>query len=186
MKIFPEKILGCFTFEMKRHEDSRGMNKELFNSNSQGIDFRVEQVNISQSKEKVLRGLHYSLEPHDQNMIVSCLSGAIRDVLVDIRLGSPTFGAILNFEFKETTDIGLFVPAGVAHGYLVKEENTVIHYLLSRNYNPEYEKTINPISSGFAIDWGINNPILSAKDASAKSYEEMYGLELVPKFVKDL
>ena len=183
MKISPENIEGCFTIEMRHFKDLRGMNVELFNSKENDTNFKIEQVNVSLSKRNVLRGLHYSVGPHYQDMIVTCLSGAIRDVLVDIRIGSPTFGRILYFELDGNSEIGLFVPSGVAHGYLVKEDQTLIHYLLSKNYNPKFEYTINPLNSGFKIKWEVENPILSEKDRIAVDFTQAKVLDMLPQFI---
>lgn len=185
MKFEVEEISGCYFLAHENHGDSRGMSTEIFNVSDNLRDFNVAQVFISRSMKNVIRGLHYSKYPHLQDMIVTCLSGSVKDVLVDIRIDSPTFSSIYEFELDETLRRSVFIPSGVAHGYEVMENNTLMHYLLSRSYDPRNEFTINPIKSGLEIYWETTEPILSKKDANSLNFEDAARNNLLPIYLEN-
>lgn len=186
MNISSLDIADCFLIEYKPHIDSRGSTVELYNDRHNEIDFETHQVNITRSNVNVIRGLHYSKFPHTQKMIVTCLKGSITDVLVDIRLNSPTFGNVVQLELNEDVNLGVIVPSGVAHGYAVRQNKTVVHYLFSKSYDPDNEFAINPINSGFSISWAIENPILSEKDSISLDFNDALNKDLLPTYLDPL
>jgi dTDP-4-dehydrorhamnose 3,5-epimerase len=186
MDISSLDIADCFLIKYKPHVDSRGSTVELFNNRYNEIDFETHQVNITHSNVNVIRGLHYSKFPHTQKMIVTCIKGGITDVLVDVRLNSPTFGNVIQLELNEDLNLGVIVPSGVAHGYAVRQNKTFVHYLFSKSYDPDNEFTINPIGSDFNISWGIEDPILSEKDSRSLDFDNALKRNLLPTYLKPL
>ena len=154
--------------------DPRGYFKETFRASlldPLGITGFV-QDNESRSGKGVLRGLHYQLEPHAQAKLVRCLRGAIFDVVVDIRQGSPTFGRWLGYELSEDNHQMFFVPAGFAHGFVTLRDDTIVQYKQSAYYAPDYERGIRWDDPEIAIDWPVSHPQLSEKDKLAPSLRE--------------
>ncbi len=151
----------------KVFRDERGFFMETYKSSDfikAGITQQFVQDNHSKSTKGTLRGLHYQLNPKAQAKLVRCASGEIFDVAVDIRKGSPTFGkwagAKLSAENKEM----LFIPEGFAHGFLVLSDTAEVLYKAGNIYSPEHDAGILWNDPEIAIDWDIDNPILSEKD----------------------
>lgn len=151
--------------------DHRGIFEKPFYANleSMGFDKNLEII-ISKSKKNVIRGLHFQNPPNDINKIIYCLDGNIRDVFLDMRKSSPTFG---KFGFKDLSaedGVSVLVPKGFAHGYSVLSENAIVLYLQSGLFN---EKADNGISyKSCDIDWGVEEPILSDKDLNLKLFDK--------------
>jgi len=138
-------------------------NKRMFNDN--GLDTEFVQDNHSLSVEQgVLRGLHYQLAPRAQAKLVRVISGAIYDVVVDIRKGSPTFGQWQGFILSAANKRQLFVPQGFAHGFCTLVPNTEVQYKVDEYYSPENDRGIAWNDPALDIDWPTANPILSEKD----------------------
>ena len=181
MKLTPLGIEGAWLAESPVWSDDRGFFREWFKAEdikvATGIDFAIEQANISQSNRGVIRGIHYSLAPQGQAKWVTCVSGAILDVVVDIRPESPTFKKYEVIDLKSNEGRAVLIGAGLGHGFLALEENTSISYLLSSPYSPESEFDINPMDPDFNIDWHLElvggmGVILSPKDAAAPTLAE--------------
>lgn len=160
--------------------DNRGYFSETWRASAcnellPGIDF--VQDNISKSKKGVLRGLHYQIE-QPQAKLVMCLQGSVLDVAVDLRRHSPTFGQFVSAELTEQNGTQIFVPVGFAHGFLVTSETATVLYKCSDYYNPSGERGIiwNDINIG--IDWSIDEPIISEKDAILPSLETINPIDL--------
>ncbi len=156
----------------KRLSDGRGFFAELYNYNSlleYGIDLEFVQDNHSLSREVgTLRGLHFQATPHAQAKLVRCGRGAIFDVVVDIRRGSPTYGKWEGYELTADNGNQLYVPIGFAHGFVTLEPDSEIVYKCSNYYAPETEGAILWNDPVIGIDWPIEAaPILSEKDATA-------------------
>ncbi|MEJ5997658.1 dTDP-4-dehydrorhamnose 3,5-epimerase [Corynebacterium sp. H130] len=168
------EVQGVFLSEPKIFPDNRGTFNEWFKASefegAIGYPFDLQQSNISFSKKGVLRGLHFADIPPGQAKFVTCMSGAILDVVFDCREGSPTFGKWFAVELTAENRKSLYLPIGVAHGFLALEDATVA-YLVSSEYEPALEHTIDPFSVG--IDWPQADYILSDKDKEAPSLEEV-------------
>jgi dTDP-4-dehydrorhamnose 3,5-epimerase len=155
--------------------DERGFFMETYKKSEfekAGIKYDFPQDNHSRSAKGVLRGLHYQLKPYEQGKLVRCVKGRIWDVAVDIRKGSPTFGKWVAVELSEENKRMLWIPPGFAHGFVALEDGTEIIYKVTKEYSPEHDRGIiwNDLTIG--IEWPIDNPILSKKDASLPTLEE--------------
>ena len=157
----------------ERHRDSRGSFSEIFNErefSNIGVNTHFCQDNQSFSfKRHVLRGLHYQLSPYAQDKLVRVVQGAIFDVAVDLRRGSPDFGSWVSVKLSAAEGNQLFVPKGFAHGYLTLEENTEVVYKVSQYYNVEHERSIKFDDPDIGIMWPgfAEDFVLSEKDRTA-------------------
>jgi dTDP-4-dehydrorhamnose 3,5-epimerase len=154
-----------------------------------GYRFPVSQANLSRSAKGVVRGIHFADVPPGQAKLVTCLSGSIRDVVVDIRVGSPTFGTWEGVELTPDNGINVFIEAGLGHAFLSLEKGSMVSYLCSEEYDPANEKQIDPLDKDLAIGFsevsarhGIEQLILSKKDQSAPGFEESRISNLLPVF----
>ena len=179
-------IPGVKIIQPTKHEDDRGMFFEWFRSDllksHTGTSFDLAQANCSISKKDVIRGIHFAGSPPGQAKYVTCISGAIRDVVVDLRIGSPTFGKSDTFELSAENRKAIFIPSGIGHGFISLKDESIAVYLCDQKFNPDNEFAIHPLDSDLNLDWPVNvNPILSPKDAAAPSFNEVQ--ELLPKFI---
>jgi dTDP-4-dehydrorhamnose 3,5-epimerase len=178
MKLTPLGIEGVWLAESPVWSDDRGFFREWFKSESiktaTGRDFGIEQANISLSSKGTLRGIHYSIAPRGQAKWVTCVSGVIKDVIVDIRPESPTFGKWIDVELRGDSGKAVFIAEGLGHGFIALEDNTAVAYLVSTPFSPNHEFEINPLDEKIGIDWTM--PLLdlkiSAKDKNAPTLAE--------------
>jgi dTDP-4-dehydrorhamnose 3,5-epimerase len=174
MKVTKTAIEGVMLLEPKVFGDARGFFLESFNSKAfdevlgQHVEF--VQDNHSRSSKGVLRGLHYQIR-RPQGKLVRVTSGAVFDVVVDIRKSSTTFGRWVGLELSEEKNNQLWVPPGLAHGFLVLSERADFLYKVTEYYSPEDERSILWNDSAIGIDWPLSGiePILSAKDSNGRS-----------------
>jgi dTDP-4-dehydrorhamnose 3,5-epimerase len=160
---------GLFIFEPRVFEDSRGYFFEAFSEKifqQENIHLKFVQDNQSHSKYGVIRGLHYQLHPHAQSKLVRVLDGVIIDVVVDIRVGSPTFGKTFSIELSSANKKQLLVPAGFAHGFAVTSLTATVMYKCDNFWNKESEGGIRYDDPALNIDWGLpkDKVILTDKD----------------------
>ena len=171
MEVIETDIQGVLIIEPRVFGDSRGYFFESFNAREfrekTGLDINFVQDNESRSRYGVLRGLHFQLPPHAQSKLVRCIRGAVLDVAVDIRSGSPTYGRYVSCELTEDNHRQLFVPKGFAHGFAVLSEDAVFQYKCDDFYHPEAEGGISILDGTLGIDWKIpeDKVLLSDKDA---------------------
>ena len=174
------EIRGLYLIESDCYGDNRGWFMETFNRQKfieMGIETEFVQDNLSYSSQKgTLRGLHYQRNPHCQAKLVRCIRGSIIDVVVDIRKGSPTYGRWQSFELSEENKRMLFIPKGMAHGFLTVSDEVLFQYKCDELYNKESEGSIKYDDPDIGIDWGslLNGmkPILSGKDEVAPSLKQ--------------
>jgi dTDP-4-dehydrorhamnose 3,5-epimerase len=180
-------VEGALVIESPVFPDERGYFREWFQRSALrdlGVDFPIDQANLSVSRRDVVRGLHYSIAPEGQAKLVTCGHGSLVDVLVDIRVGSPTFGAIATVELAADAGRTVYVPSGVAHGVCMTSEVTALLYLLSSPYNAAMELDINPFDPALAIDWPLGGPpVVSAKDRDAPGLDQRRAAGQLPRFV---
>ncbi|CAB4334874.1 MAG: dTDP-4-dehydrorhamnose 3,5-epimerase [Actinobacteria bacterium] len=175
MKLTPLGIEGAWLAESPIWSDERGFFREWFKAEdvlaATGIDFAIQQANISQSQRGVIRGIHYSIAPQGQAKWITCVSGSIRDVIVDIRPSSPTFGKSVLVDLEALDGKAVLIGAGLGHGFASIAPSSTIAYLLSSPYSPSEEFEINPLDSELGIDWGVDlfEVSLSEKDKAAPS-----------------
>jgi dTDP-4-dehydrorhamnose 3,5-epimerase len=167
----PRAVDGLIVMDSPVWADDRGFFREWFRlGDLNGAGFTARQANLSRSVRGVVRGLHYSLAPEGQAKVVTCVDGTLEDVIVDVRVGSPTFGAVEVVTLAGDLGRSVLLPAGVAHGFCVTSEVATLAYLLSSPYNAPYELEINPFDSEIGIAWALEGePIVSDKDAAAPS-----------------
>ncbi|AZN39469.1 dTDP-4-dehydrorhamnose 3,5-epimerase [Paenibacillus albus] len=169
MKVSSIVLPGVKLIEPDVYGDNRGFFSESYNEQKlqeQGIGHRFVQDNHSLSVEAgVLRGLHYQLAPMAQTKLVRCTSGAIYDVVLDIRQGSPTFGRWQGFILSASNFRQLLVPQGFAHGFCTLVPNSEVQYKVDQFYSAEHDRGIAWDDPALGIDWPIAKPILSSKDA---------------------
>ncbi|HZG59611.1 MAG TPA: dTDP-4-dehydrorhamnose 3,5-epimerase [Anoxybacillus sp.] len=169
MKIIETRFKDAFLIEPKVFGDHRGFFMESYNDKvfkELGFNYEFVQDNHSLSVEVgTLRGLHYQLEPYAQTKLVRVIRGAIYDVIVDIRKGSPTYGEWQGFILSEGNKRQLLVPKGFAHGFCTIVPNTEVLYKVDNYYSPEHDRGICWNDPDLNIDWPTNSPILSEKDS---------------------
>lgn len=170
MEVIKTDIEGVLIIEPKVFGDSRGYFFESFNSKEfaqkTGVNITFVQDNESMSTYGVLRGLHFQRPPYTQSKLVRCVRGAVLDVAVDIRKGSPTYGKHVAVELTEDNHRQFFVPKGMAHGFAVLSETAVFQYKCDNFYAPQADGGINILDDSLGIDWRIptDKAILSEKD----------------------
>ena len=178
MELKPLGIEGAWLAESPVWSDERGFFREWFKSKdvkaATGIDFSIEQANISQSQRGVIRGIHYSLAPQGQAKWITCINGSIRDVIVDIRPSSQTFGKSIHVALDGLDGRAVLIAPGLGHGFASLADSSTIAYLLSSPYSPTEEFEINPLDPALGIDWGVDLSVvsLSEKDKSAPTLAE--------------
>jgi dTDP-4-dehydrorhamnose 3,5-epimerase len=173
MKVTPLAIPDVLLIEPKVFGDDRGFFFESFNqqafNQATGLDVQFVQDNHSKSAKNVLRGLHYQLPPKAQGKLVRVVAGEVFDVAVDVRKGSPTFGQWVGQVLSAENKLQMWVPAGLAHGFLVLSSSAEFLYKTTDYYAPEYERSIAWNDPALAIEWPLTGgaAVLSAKDAIA-------------------
>ena len=175
MKAIPLAIPEVILFEPKVFGDDRGFFFESFNQRefnaATGTDLCFVQDNHSRSAKGVLRGLHYQLG-QPQGKLVRVVRGAVFDVAVDIRPASPTFGKWFGLELNEHDHRQLWVPPGLAHGFLVLSDSVDFLYKTTDYYAPALERCIVWNDPTLAIDWPVDrNPVLSVKDSAGQAFK---------------
>jgi dTDP-4-dehydrorhamnose 3,5-epimerase len=172
-----------------RRDDPRGCFYESFRFDvllrESGHAFVPRQTNFSVSRRGTLRGLHGVLLPPGQAKFVTCLRGAVRDIVVDIRLGSPAFGSYAVNRLDDTGGTAVFVAEGLAHGFVALTDDACISYLCSTVYQPGTPFEINPLDPELALPWGLTAPaLMSAKDAAAPDLAAAAEAGLLPTYAE--
>jgi dTDP-4-dehydrorhamnose 3,5-epimerase len=174
-RFVPLEIPAVILVETSRFPDDRGVLVEGYKQSefaSNGIRERFVQDLYTQSKARVLRGLHYQKNPKAQGKTVTVLHGRIFDVAVDIRKQSPTYGKWVGVELSDEDQKTLYIPTGFAHGFCVLSTEATVAYKLTQEYAQGLDRGIIWNDRDVAIDWPIHSPILSAKDAALPPLRE--------------
>lgn len=175
MKFTQTGVHGACEVDLEYRGDDRGFFARVFCREefiANGLDPEVAQVNNSMSREAgTLRGLHYQVAPHGEAKLLRCLHGAVFDVVLDLRAGSPTFGSWHGATLTAENRKMLFVPKGCAHGFLTLKPDTEVLYLASSPYAGAMERIVRWDDPKFAINWPIAPVVLSEKDANALDYD---------------
>lgn len=178
MKLTPLGIEGAWLVESPVWRDDRGLFREWFKAeeikNITDRGFGIEQANISVSSAGTLRGIHYSIAPLGQAKWITCVAGSIKDVIVDIRVESLTFGKWVEVLLTGDSGQAIFIGEGLGHGFLTLEDNTAVAYLVSTPFSPMDEFEINPMDERIGINWGMDFGELkiSVKDQNAPTLAE--------------
>ncbi|CAG5078166.1 dTDP-4-dehydrorhamnose 3,5-epimerase [Parvicella tangerina] len=176
MQVLETNIDGVLVLEPKVFGDSRGYFLESFNQlvfkKETGLEVNFVQDNESMSAKNVLRGLHFQSPPHDQGKLIRVVQGSVRDIVVDIRKDSATYGKHFSIELDGTAKKMLWVPPGMAHGFASLEDNTIFAYKCTNYYEPSAEGCIMWNDADLNIDWGIEDPIISEKDQNGELFKD--------------
>lgn len=168
MQIKEQKIKGVFLIKPKLFEDKRGIFRRSFCSltlDSQKINSKVVQENITVNYKKgTLRGFHYQKKPYEEDKTVTCIKGEIYDVVLDLRKSSKTYLSWQSCTLSEKNKFIIHIPKGCAHAYLTLKNNTILKYIVSKEYNPSYEGGVNYLDPNFKFRWPIKPKIISNKD----------------------
>lgn len=183
----PLSIEGGWVLQPRIFSDERGAFLEWFRGaafgEALGHDLRLAQANCSVSKRGVLRGIHFADVPPGQAKYVTCVSGAVLDVVVDIRVGSPTYRRWETVRLDDETRQAVYVAEGLGHGFMALSEQATVVYLCSEPYAPTREHGINPLDPDLGIAWPAEiTALLSDKDAAAPSLKTAQLEGLLPDF----
>lgn len=180
MKFIKTKLMGVHIIELLKFEDDRGFFARSFcrrEFESHGLNPDVVQCNISYNKKKgTLRGMHYQTAPYIEAKLVSCIRGAIYDVIIDIRPDSSTYRQWLSVELAaQCSRLNahyrmLYIPEGCAHGFLTLENDTEVFYQMSEFYMPEYARGIRWNDPAFGITWPMDVSVISEKDKKIPNF----------------
>lgn len=171
-KTIESKLPGCFEIEFKGINDLRGsftktFHKEMYQK--MNINSELGEEFFIYSHKNVFRGMHFQNPPKEISKIVYCVMGRVTDYLVDLRIGSPTFGQWTSYELDSDKPRAIFVAKGIAHGYMVKSDFALMQYKSSDVYNPECDDAIS--YRGFSFEKEIVEPILSERDIKAPTFD---------------
>ena len=192
MEVIRTNIDGVVIIEPRVFKDARGYFFESFSQRE--FDEKVRKINFVQDNESmscygVMRGLHFQRPPYTQSKLVRCVKGAVLDVVVDIRKGSPTYGEHIAVELTEDNRRQFFVPRGFAHGFAVLSETAVFQYKCDNFYHPEADDGISIVDDSLGIDWKIDaeKALLSEKDTKhvlLKDFDSPFDInvDLYPEF----
>lgn len=175
---------GAWVFTPRQLGDERGTFLEWFRTDVLrdvvGHPMALAQANNSISRRDVLRGIHFALVPPGQAKYVYCARGALMDYVVDIRDGSPTFGVWDSVLLDDRDRRGMYIAEGIGHAFVALTDDASLTYLVSSPYDPKREFTVSPLDPTLGIEWGVDAPILSARDRDAPTVEEARALGQLP------
>ena len=180
-------IAGSFLLAPRIHTDERGQTLEWFRgtefAGDLGHRLALAQANLSVSRRGSVRGVHFADVPPGQAKYVTCVRGAVLDVVVDVRVGSPTFGRNNPVDLDDRNRRALYLAEGLGHVFIALTDDATVVYLCSQPYAPDREHGVHPLDPALGIPWpdGIE-PLLSAKDAAAPSLAEAEAAGLLPDY----
>ena len=170
MKFQQSPLAGAYTIEMDRLEDERGFFARSYCAQefaARGLPAAMPQSSVSfNARRGTLRGLHYQAEPHAEDKLVRCTAGAIYDVIVDLRPDSPTARRWFGVELNAANHRSLFVPKGLAHGFITLRDDTEVLYMISVPYAPGFERGLRWNDPAIGISWPTSPSVVSARDAA--------------------
>lgn len=186
MKVLPLAIEGAFEIVPAQHGDSRGLFLEWYRfdrlAEAVGHRLRLAQANLSVSARGVVRGIHFADVPPGQAKYVTCVSGAVLDVVVDLRAGSPTFGRCEGVRLDEADRRAVYVAEGLGHGFCALSDDATLTYLCSETYAPGREHSVHPLDTDLGIAWPTGSPTVSDRDAAAPTLAEAAASGLLPDY----
>nr|BFD91767.1 dTDP-4-dehydrorhamnose 3,5-epimerase [Kitasatospora sp. Xyl93] len=186
MKFRELSIEGAFEITPQVHGDARGHFTEWYRfdrlAEVVGHPLNLAQANLSLSAKDVVRGIHFADVPPGQAKYVACTRGAVLDVIVDLRVGSPNFGKWEFVRLDDTERKAVYIPEGLGHGFCALTDDATLTYLCSATYNPTGEHGVHPLDPELGIEWPTDAPQLSARDAVAPSLAEALADGLLPDY----
>lgn len=193
MQVTPLTIPGSWVFEPMQHADDRGVFVEWLRRDSfeqhAGHAFDLHQANWSTSKTGAIRGVHFAEIPPGQAKYLVCVRGAVLDVVVDVRVGSPTYGRWDSVQLDDQNRKAIYIAEGLGHGFMALTDDTSVVYLCSAPYAPGREHGINPLDPALGIDWPTTDlhghpltSLLSPKDAALPTLAQVAEQGKLPLF----
>ncbi len=164
---------GCFELQPKIFDDVRGRFVKIFNEEgfkNLGFETSFSEDYYSISYKNVIRGLHFQLPPVDHCKVVCCVYGQVMDVVVDLRIGSPTYAQYALFELSELKANSIYIPKGMAHGFFTTSERAIVLYKVTSGYSQIHDTGI--LWNSLGIPWPTNNPIVSSRDQGFPTLSE--------------
>lgn len=190
MKARELDVPGAWEITPQIHTDARGAFYEWFTDSGfrefSGHRLDLRQANCSVSSARVLRGLHFARVPPSQAKYVTCVRGSVFDVVVDIRVGSPTFGRWDAVRLDDRGRRTIYISEGLGHAFLALEDDSTVMYLCSAQYDPQREHTVTPLDPALGIEWPAidGEPILSDRDRQAPTLAEAEAAGLLPTWAE--
>ena len=186
MKIQPLGIEGAWEITPQQHGDPRGLFTEYYRfdrlAEAVGHPLRLAQANLSVSARGVVRGVHFADVPPGQAKYVTCVRGAVLDVIADLRVGSPTFGRWEGVQLDEVDRRAVYLSEGLGHGFCALTDDATLSYICSETFNPTGEHSVHPLDPELGIEWPADAPQLSARDEAAPSLAEALATGLLPDY----
>lgn len=176
LKKIDTPIKDLFIIETDIFKDARGYFYESYSEKKYqdlGLAFKFVQDNVSKSSADTIRGLHYQVGNYAQGKLCQVLNGAVLDVAVDIRFGSPTFGKYFSVELSSDNNLQLWIPPGFAHGFSVLSDTALFNYKCTNYYSKKDERCILYNDFELGINWKVKNPIISDKDKLGKVFNSI-------------
>ncbi|MFO7841235.1 MAG: dTDP-4-dehydrorhamnose 3,5-epimerase family protein [Fidelibacterota bacterium] len=173
MKIVKNLFNAVTCIEMPRFEDPRGSFTKNFADKlfrELGISLKIREMYYSVSGKNVIRGMHFQNPPAEHAKYVHVLNGAVRDVVLDLRKDSATYGSSADIILSAENHRSLFIPAGFAHGFLSLQDHTIMQYSVSSEHSPAHDDGI--LWNSFSYEWGIDDPVLSERDKKLRKFSE--------------
>ena len=173
MEIIKTRFEGLFVLQTVNFQDNRGRFQKLFNFDffkENGLDYDFKEFYYSVNKKNVVRGMHFQTPPFEHTKVVYVSKGRIKDVVVDIRKDSATYGQFFDIELDDQKGQYLYIPKGFAHGFLSLEDGSVVNYAQTSCYSKDNDSGIDSLSVGY--DWGVKNVIRSGRDLT---FEQLSG-----------
>src|SRR5450432_326723 len=191
MEVRALAVPGAWEFTPRQIADERGVFLEWFHADlverTIGHTLEIAQCNQSVSRRGTIRGVHYADVPPSQAKYVYCPGGAVLDVIVDIRAGPPTFGAIATVRLDNTNRPAIYLPEGLGHAFMALTDGATLTYFCSSGYAPDREHGVNPLDPALDIPWPSDlEPVLSDKDRAAPSLAEAAEHGMVPTYAECL
>jgi len=172
MQILETKFKDLLVFENNIFSDKRGELRKYFISDIfTDIDFKIDDIYTTSSKNNVIRGMHHQIQPHGQSKLVSCLKGSFIDVALDLRKDSMTYGEHFTYELKSKENKAVLVPPGFSHATISLADDTIMLSICSGKYLPQYENGVDVRSIG--LDMDLSRCIISEKDTSLPTLQEI-------------
>jgi dTDP-4-dehydrorhamnose 3,5-epimerase len=184
MRLEPTSIGGAFVMTPRKRGDSRGVFLEWYRADllaaEVGQPLPLAQANLSVSVRGTVRGIHFADVPPGQAKYVTCVRGAVLDVVVDVQPGSPTFGRWEGVRLDDEGRRALYLGVGLGHGFCALTDDATVLYLTSSPYDPAVERALNPLDPTVGIEWPTADPVLSARDRAAPGLHELRDRGLLP------
>jgi len=172
-EIKPSNLTGCFEIQPKVFDDARGRFVKVFHEQTfaaLGMETNFTEEYYSISHKNVIRGLHFQLPPMDHVKMVYCVQGDVLDAVVDLRVGSPTYGQYALFELNANKANSIYIPKGMAHGFCARSDQSVMVYKVSTIYSPAHDAGV--LWNSVGIQWPTNEAILSDRDNGFPSFDK--------------